>query len=151
MPMIPRGPDRAPAVAAGASPLSGQVVAQRRTLVVDDEPAIPDTVADLLGDEGYAVETAVDGELALVAIDRARPAAILLDLGMPVLDGWDVARALGERGIAVPIVVMTAATSARAWCDEIGADGCLPKPFELDDLMRAVERVAGRPGLGGGV
>jgi DNA-binding response OmpR family regulator len=59
---------------------------------------------------------------------------------MPVLDGWGFARELGARGMKVPIVVMTAAQDARRWADEIGADGYVAKPFDLTDLLAAVER-----------
>ena len=60
---------------------------------------------------------------------------------MPMLDGWGVARELRARGSTVPIVVMTAAQNARLWADEIGAAGFVPKPFELPDLLDAVERL----------
>jgi len=59
---------------------------------------------------------------------------------MPVMDGWAVARALRGQGITVPIIVMTAAESARRWADEVGAEGYLAKPFGLDDLLATVER-----------
>ncbi len=115
-------------------------------LVVDDDPGIRETVLDILTFEGYPVQTATNGEEALEAIEtlRARnpkcPCMLLLDMRMPVLDGWGVARELRERQIEVPIVVMTAAQDAQMWAREIGADGCLPKPFELPDLLEVVER-----------
>src|SRR5438477_317480 len=66
---------------------------------------------------------------------------------MPVLDGWGFADALTARGLAVPVLVMTAAQDARRWAAEIAADGYLAKPFGLLDLLRAVVRdaAAGRP------
>jgi len=61
---------------------------------------------------------------------------------MPVLDGWGFARELAARGVKVPIVVMTAAQDARRWAEEIGAEGYVAKPFDLTDLLAAVERWA---------
>lgn len=112
-----------------------------RVLVVDDDPGIRAVVAETLELEGYRVETVADGAQALRAIERERPALVLLDMRMPVLDGWGVARELRERGVAVPVVVMTAAQDARRWAAEIAAPAFLAKPFDLDDLVRVVERL----------
>jgi CheY-like chemotaxis protein len=110
-------------------------------LVVDDDPAIRETVASVLEMEGYSHELARDGLEALEIADRVKPAAVLLDMRMPVMDGWGFAREARRRGHDFPIVVMTAAENARRWCDEIGGDACVPKPFELDDLLDTLERV----------
>jgi CheY-like chemotaxis protein len=115
-----------------------------RVLVVDDDEAIRGMVSQALAFEGYAVEAAADGAEALVAIARDRPALVLLDMRMPVLDGWAVVRELRARSIEVPVVVMTAARDARAWAEDVGAAGHLAKPFDLDDLFAVVERL--RPG-----
>jgi CheY-like chemotaxis protein len=115
-------------------------------LVVDDDPAIRTTVSEILELEGYPVATASNGAEALEAVERVTPSLVLLDMRMPVLDGWGFARALRQRGIAMPILVMTAAQSARAWAEEIGAQGYLAKPFDLTDLLTAVERLRGAPG-----
>jgi DNA-binding response OmpR family regulator len=114
-------------------------------LVVDDDPSIRDTVADALGDEGYDVRTANNGAEALSALEVGLPALVLLDMRMPVLDGWGFARALVERGISVPIVVMTAAQEARRWGAEINAAWVLPKPFDLLELLETVERLVQAP------
>ena len=113
-------------------------------LVVDDDPSIRTTISEILVMEGYPVETAADGAEALQAVERAQPALVLLDMRMPVLDGWGFARALRDRGMHLPILVMTAAQNARRWAEEIGAEGYLAKPFELLDLLNAVERLGGR-------
>jgi CheY-like chemotaxis protein len=107
-------------------------------LVVDDDPAILSTVADILEFEGYEVEVAANGAEGLRVLERVQPKLVLLDMRMPVLDGWDFARALRERGIILPILVMTAAQDARRWAQEIGAAGYVSKPFELIDLLSAV-------------
>ncbi len=114
-------------------------------LVVDDDPAIRSTVAEILRLEGYPVETAENGAEALHLIHVERPAMVILDMRMPVLDGWGFARELREQGIDVPILVMTAAQNARRWAEEIGAASYVPKPFELVDLLDAVERLIGPP------
>ena len=115
-------------------------------LVVDDDTSILDTVSAILSGEGYEVVSAASGQEALDAVARKRPLVILLDMRMPVMDGWAVARALREQGINVPIVVMTAAESAKRWADEVGAEGYLAKPFGLDELLAAVERFRGPTG-----
>lgn len=115
-------------------------------LVVDDDPAIRTTIADILGLEGYRVETAANGQEALEFLDRERPSVIVLDMRMPVMDGWTFARTLQKRGVSLPIVVITAAQNAQRWADEIGADAYLAKPFELTDLLDAVERLDANPG-----
>jgi CheY-like chemotaxis protein len=125
------------------------VVASRHNagpiLVVDDDPAIRATVAEILALEGYPIETAADGLEALDAITRQRPSLVLLDMRMPMLDGWGVARRLREEEIRLPIIVMTAAQNARRWAEEIGADSYISKPFELVDLLETVERFVGPP------
>ena len=112
-------------------------------LVVDDDPAILSTVAEILASEDYLVETARNGQEALQAVEHKRPWLVLLDMRMPVLDGWGFVRELRERRITVPVVVMTAAQDAHAWAAEVGAAGYLAKPFDLDDLLDTVERQRG--------
>ncbi len=114
-------------------------------LVVDDDPSIRATISEILRMEGYPVEVAANGAEALTTVERSRPGLVLLDMRMPVLDGWGFARGLRERGVDLPILVMTAAQNARRWAEEIGADGYLAKPFDIDDLLDAVERRYGPP------
>jgi len=109
-------------------------------LVVDDDPSILETVKVILDLEGYTVETAINGADALEKVGRSRPALVLLDMRMPVLDGWGFAREMKARGVKVPIVVMTAAQDAGRWAAEIGAVDFVAKPFEIPDLLLAVER-----------
>ena len=133
----PRGPRR---------PLGAGRAGERsdaRVLVVDDDPSILDTVAAILHGEGHQVVTAAGGREALALARTWHPTLVLLDMRMPVMDGWAVARALREAGSVVPIVVMTAAENAARWADEIGAAGHLAKPFDLDDLIDCVARYGG--------
>ncbi len=115
--------------------------------MVDDEDGIREVVTSILEVEGYQVVEACNGEEALAAVEREAPRAILLDMRMPVLDGWGFAAAYRQRpGPHAPIIVMTAAQNARAWGEEVQAQGVVPKPFEMLALLDAVERLAGPPG-----
>ena len=115
----------------------------RPILVVDDDPAILATVAEFLDMEGFAVATAQNGAEALDCLEHAVPGLVLLDMRMPVLDGWGFSREMRKRGHAVPIVVMTAAQDTRRWAEEVGAAGYVAKPFDLIDLLTTVEEVYG--------
>jgi CheY-like chemotaxis protein len=110
--------------------------------VVDDDPSIVEIVSQILVSEGHQVVSAENGAVALAKFDGE--ALVLLDMRMPVLDGWGFAREFRTSGKRAPIVVMTAAENARRWAEEIGADGYLAKPFELDALIAAVARYATR-------
>lgn len=117
--------------------------ARTRVLVVDDDASILDTVSAILAGEGYQVMAANGGAEAVTLMRSWHPTLVLLDMRMPVVDGWAVARAMHESGSRVPIVVMTAAENARRWADEIGAAGHLAKPFALDELIDCVDRFTG--------
>ena len=108
--------------------------------MVDDDPSIIAVVSDILTSEGHDVVSAENGADALTKTEGQ--ALVLLDMRMPVLDGWGFARAFRASGNRCPIVVMTAAENARRWAEEIGAEGYLAKPFEIDALIAAVERFA---------
>lgn len=113
---------------------------QPNVLVIDDDPAILATVAEILHDEGYHVLQAGNGQEGLAALEQHQPALVLLDMRMPVLDGWGFVAVLRQRESKVPFVVMTAAQDARRWAQEVGATGFLAKPFELVELLAIVER-----------
>lgn len=118
----------------------------RRVLVVDDDAGIREFVRTVLTDEGYTVSEATDGHDALEHVGRERPDLILLDMRMPVMDGWEFARTYrGRPGPHAPIVIVTAALDVAKDAMEIGADGFLAKPFLLDDLLGLVARHASEP------
>ncbi|MFI1254994.1 response regulator transcription factor [Streptomyces netropsis] len=106
-------------------------------LVVDDDPDVRAAVVDGLSVEGYTVRSAADGLEALSAVAAAPPAAIVLDLAMPVLDGLAVCRRLRDLGDRTPVLVLTArdAISDRVAGLDAGADDYLVKPFALDELL----------------
>lgn len=108
-----------------------------RILVVDDDRAVRDSLRRSLEFNGYSVELASDGAMALEAIDANRPDAMVLDVMMPRLDGLEVARRLRGKGDDLPILVLTArdAVSDRVSGLDAGADDYLPKPFALEELL----------------
>ena len=119
-------------------------------LIADDDLSILYLVADILRDEGYAVELARNGREALDVIARRDvPALVVLDMRMPVVDGWEFASRLRAQQLNPPILVMTAARNAREWAAEIEAVGYLAKPFDLDDFLREVNRLAPPPDKAG--
>jgi len=121
-------------------------------LVVDDESRIVDLARDYLEHAGFAVLTAADGPSALALARTRNPDLVVLDLGLPGLDGLDVTRQLrtGERTAGLPIVMLTARDDEldKLLGLELGADDYLTKPFsprELVARVRAVLRRADRP------
>ena len=108
-----------------------------RILVVDDDRAIRDSLARVLGLEGYDVRTATDGAIALEMIAADAPDAVLLDVMMPNVDGLVVCRVLRSERNRVPILMLTARTetSERIAGLDAGADDYLPKPFDLGELL----------------
>ena len=114
-------------------------------LVVDDEPRIVQLVRDYLEHGGFTVLTAADGPSALRSARTGRPDLVVLDLGLPGLDGLDVARSLRRDG-AVPIIMLTARTeeSDKLVGLELGADDYLTKPFSPKELVARVRAVLRR-------
>ena len=114
-------------------------------LVVDDEPKIVKLVRDYLENAGFAVITASDGPAALRSAGTGHPDLVILDLGLPVVDGLDVARSL-RREAAVPIIMLTARTdeSDKLVGLELGADDYVTKPFSPKELVARVRAVLRR-------
>jgi DNA-binding response OmpR family regulator len=108
-----------------------------RILIVDDEPMVRETIAQVLREEGYTVEVADDGTDALVKLDARRPDAVLLDLMMPGMNGRQFLTALREeRGDdQLPVVVMTAVHGVGERALSLGATDVVEKPFDIDDLL----------------
>ena len=117
----------------------------RTVLVVEDEPRIAGLVRDYLVQAGFAVLTAGDGAGGLALARTRHPDAIVLDLGLPRVDGLDVIRAL-RRDSAVPIVVLTARgdETDRVTGLELGADDYVVKPFSPKELVARVRAVLRR-------
>ena len=114
-------------------------------LVVDDEPRIVQLVRDYLEHGGFTVLVASDGQAALRTARTGRPDLIVLDLGLPGLDGLDVTRALRREG-EIPIIMLTARTEEtdKLVGLELGADDYLTKPFSPKELVARVRAVLRR-------
>jgi DNA-binding response OmpR family regulator len=120
-----------------------------RILLVEDDAAIRSLVSEVLTEGGHAVTTANDGAAALRLLDPVEPFdLVVLDMRLPLVDGWGFAERMRGRGMDVPLLVMTAGRDARRAAEEVGAIGYVGKPFDIDELERAV-RVA-LEGRGGG-
>jgi len=106
-------------------------------LVVEDDPAVRGSLERSLAFEGYQVMTAADGEAGLAALSAHRADVVVLDLGLPRIDGLEVCRRLRADGCDVPILVLTARaeTGDRVSGLDAGADDYLAKPFALEELL----------------
>jgi CheY-like chemotaxis protein len=117
-----------------------------RILVVEDDPGLRETLAEVLAERGYEVSCAADGRAALAELDdRPPPSVILLDLAMPVMDGWTfrAEQRRDPRYASIPTIVLSASLGVdpRA-VDKLEAAAMLSKPFDLDRLIETVNRVA---------
>jgi len=117
-------------------------------LVVDDEPAVRDSLDRALRLEGYKVELAADGGEALKALAEDSPDAVVLDLMMPRVDGLEVCRRMRAAGDRTPILVLTArdGVADRVKGLDAGADDYLVKPFALDELLARLRALLRRSG-----
>ena len=120
-------------------------------LVVDDEPRIAQLARDYLEHAGFAVRIAATGEAALQAVRRDRPDLVVLDLGLPGLDGLDVTRAI-RRESNLPVIMLTARDDEldKLLGLELGADDYLTKPFSPRELVARVRAVLRRVDAGAG-
>jgi two-component system KDP operon response regulator KdpE len=111
-----------------------------RILVVDDEPAIRRLLKTSLTTHGYDVSEAAGGKAALAAIRQQRPELIVLDLGLPDIDGIDLIRSLRADGISIPIVVLSSRSDepGKVQALDLGADDYVTKPFGIDELLARV-------------
>src|SRR5882672_10378390 len=119
---------------------------ERLVLVVDDDPDILQTLALCLSTEGYRVLMASNGKEALEVLGREKPACILLDLMMPVMDGWQFVAELDSRGWRkAPILILSADRAVQGHATRLHADAYLAKPFDLDELLGKVSALTGGP------
>ena len=119
-----------------------------RILVVDDEANIVDVIAMALRFQGFTVETAGTGAEALAAVAGFRPHLIVLDVMLPDMEGFDVARRLGAERAGVPIIFLTArdATEDKIRGLTTGGDDYVTKPFSLEELVARIRTVLRRTG-----
>src|SRR6184192_471530 len=115
-------------------------------LVVDDDPPIRRMLERTFAAEGYRVEAAADGGEALAAVERAVPDLLVLDVAMPGIDGLAVCRRLRSRGLALPILLLTARDGVpeRVAGLDAGADDYVVKPFAPDELLARIRALLRR-------
>jgi DNA-binding response OmpR family regulator len=117
-----------------------------RVLVVEDDEAIADVLRRSLRAEGHEVKSAGDGAEALTAAEQFTPDLVVLDLGLPRLDGIEVLRRLRADGSDVPVLILTARTETENRVEglDTGADDYLPKPFERAELLARIRALLRR-------
>jgi CheY-like chemotaxis protein len=124
----------------------GPSLPPRRILIIDDEPFVRGTVAGLLRSAGHAVVEADGGPAGLARLADASVDCVITDLGMAVMTGWEVARAVKARAPRLPVLLLT------GWADEADGDAAssavdriLHKPVRRNDLLRAIDDLTGLP------
>jgi len=120
-----------------------------RILVVDDEPNIVDVISMALRYEGFEVDAAGSGAEALAKVRDTRPHVLLLDVMLPDMEGFEVAKRLGAEHAHVPIIFLTArdATEDRVRGLTVGGDDYVTKPFSLEELVARVRALLRRSGV----
>jgi len=116
----------------------------KKVLVIEDEPYLCDLIADVLEAEGHQPSKAANGLDALSRIAECKPQLILLDLMMPVMDGWEFLAALRSNPDwrDIPIVIITAVYDIARTQQESGARAVITKPFDIDQLVDMVNSYA---------
>lgn len=127
-------------------PLNSEPAVEPRILLVEDEPGLVLTLADRLASEGYAVETATDGEQGLAKASQGGFDLIILDVMLPRLSGFEVCRRLRQAGVETPILMLTARSQV---VDKVvglktGADDYVTKPFDMMELLARIEALLRR-------
>lgn len=111
-------------------------------LVIDDDAATRDVIQTSLELEGYSVDTAPHGQEALAHIAARRPCVVLLDLRMPIMDGWEFEARLHDWGLDIPVIIMSGAIDTYHQARRLHAAAALAKPFDIGRLLDAVEHLA---------
>ena len=117
-------------------------------LVVDDDHDFREAICEVLTEAGYPVQQAENGQVALQRVNDEAPGIVLLDLKMPVLDGWGVMERMRSepRSSAIPILILSA--YGFEWEAELlGAQGYIPKSVGMDEILERVRKAAGPPPL----
>jgi two-component system OmpR family response regulator len=129
-------------------PLMTDASAAHRVLVVDDEPNLAEVVTMALRFQGFTVETAGTGREALAAVAKFKPHLMVLDVMLPDMEGFEVAKRLGAQRAGVPIIFLTArdATEDKVRGLSGGGDDYMTKPFSLEELVARIRTILRRTG-----
>jgi DNA-binding response OmpR family regulator len=125
-----------------ARPKQRAAKTRRRILVVDDDRDLRELLAAVLSSAGYEVLTAENGAAALSVLRTVLPDLIVLDLMMPVMNGWQFreAQAALPDYSRIPVICLSGHHAARHQAASLGIGACVVKPFEIDDLLAVVQR-----------
>jgi CheY-like chemotaxis protein len=116
---------------------------RRYVLIVEDDPDILSSLAEVLREEGFEVETAANGYQALARLESNPPGLIFLDLMMPLMDGWKFLELARQRfpSLNVPTVLLSAVHNLPTEAEQLGVTAFLRKPFDLEDVSRLAHRL----------
>ena len=118
----------------------GAAASRPRVLVIDDDDDICEVLREALTDEGYAVATVPHGAAALELVKHHQPAVIILDLRMPIMDGWSFAEQYRRTAKpAASLILLSALKDIEESAKRIGAAAWVQKPFELDHVVSTIE------------
>jgi CheY-like chemotaxis protein len=117
------------------------VHSERLVLVVEDDESIRNVIADVLEERGFRVQSAANGVEALACLDKMHPDVMVLDLLMPVMHGWDFMETYADKtgGNQIPIVVVSVNPALPRSFNHFGVHRVIAKPFDVDDLLNAVD------------
>lgn len=115
----------------------------KKILIVDDDPGIVESLSAILEDEGYSVETALQGEEALRLVPKKHPDLVILDVLISGTDGRDICRSLksDQETQNIPVVMISAHPQIRDEVFAAGANEFVAKPFEIDDLLHVIDKL----------
>ena len=131
----------APVRNAAVQPLPGSSIPDKHILLVDDDPKVRDSLNDVLVSEGYVVIPAENGQVALDLATRSSVDLVLLDLNMPVKNGWDTFEHLTREHPLIPIIIATARPNQLFTAVNAGVGALLEKPMDIPMLLRTMEKL----------
>ena len=117
----------------------------KKILVVDDDSSILESLSKLLHTEGYEIELAQDGQQAVEKILQAPIDLLLLDLGLPVKDGWITLDWLGQVNLLFPVIIITGRSNQRELAEKAGADALMEKPLDVPRLLQTIRELLQQP------
>ena len=128
-----------------ANPDTARAGDTKRLLVVDDDPSVREMLVRVLQGDGYLAWPAADGKQALAFTASVPTDLVLLDLGLPGKDGWEMFEALRRHNPRLAVIIITARTNQRAIAEAMGADALFEKPLDCPQLRRTVARILAEP------